>query len=72
MIIGFVGAIISFILVSWGYFVLYSKISQTSFDIVKLVSYLNIAPIIAVIFVFVGCMIGIIGSSISMRKYLKV
>ena len=72
MLIGFVGAIIAFILVSWGYIVLYSEISQTSFDIVKLVSYLNVAPIIAVIFVFVGCMIGIIGSSISMRKYLKV
>ena len=51
MLIGFLGAIIAFVFVSWGYIVLYSKISQTSFDIVNLVPYLNLAPIISVIFI---------------------
>lgn len=72
VLIGLLGAAISFVLVSWGYIVLYSEFTKSSFNIVELVPYINLAPIIAVIFIVFGCLIGIIGSSISMRKYLKV
>ena len=72
VLIGLFGALLSFVLVSWGYIVLYTEFVQSSFDIVKLVPYINLAPIIALIFVMFGCLIGIIGSTISMRKYLKV
>lgn len=72
VLIGFIGAIISFAVVSWGYVVIYSKISNSYFDVVELIPYINLAPIIAVAFIVFGCLIGIIGSAISMRKYLKV
>lgn len=72
VLIGFIGAIISFAVVSWGYVVIYSKISNSYFDVVELIPYINLAPIIAVAFIVFGCLIGIVGSAISMRKYLKV
>ena len=72
VLIGLFGAMISFSLVTWGYIVLYSEFTKSSFDIVKLLPYINVAPVIAFMFVIFGCLIGIIGSSISMRKYLKV
>lgn len=72
VLIGFIGAIISFVVVSWGYVVIYSKISSSYFDVVEFIPYVNLAPMIAVLFIVFGCMIGIVGSAISMRKYLKV
>lgn len=72
IMIGFLGAILSFALISWGYIVIYTKFSQSSFDVFELIPYINIAPLLCVVFIVFGCLIGIIGSSISMRKYLKV
>ncbi len=72
IMIGFIGAILSFGLISWGYIVIYQKFAQSSFDVVELIPYINIAPVLGVVFVVFGCLIGIIGSAISMRKYLKV
>ena len=72
VMIGFIGAILSFALISWGYVVIYQKFIQSSFDVVKLIPYVNIAPALGAIFLVFGCLIGIIGSAISMRKYLKV
>lgn len=72
IMIGFIGAILSFALISWGYIVIYAKFAESSFDVFELIPYINIAPLLCVIFIVFGCLIGIIGSSISMRKYLKV
>ena len=72
IMIGFIGAILSFGLISWGYIVVYSKFSQSSFDVVELIPYMNMAPLLCVVFIVFGCLIGITGSAISMRKYLKV
>ena len=72
VMIGFIGAILSFALISWGYIVIYSKFTQATFDVVELIPYINIAPVLGVIFLVFGCLIGIIGSTISMRKHLKV
>ncbi len=72
IMIGFLSAILSFALISWGYIVIYTKFSQSSFDVFELIPYINIAPLLCVVFIVFGCLIGIIGSSISMRKYLKV
>ncbi len=72
IMIGFLGAILSFALISWGYIVIYTKFSESSFDVFELIPYINIAPLLCVVFIVFGCLIGIIGSSISMRKYLKV
>ena len=71
-LIGFFGALISFGLISWGYIVIFSKFTASSFDVVELVSYSNIAPILCALFLFFGCFIGIFGSVLSMRKHLDV
>ena len=42
------------------------------FDIFEFITYVQLAPVIGGAFVVVGCLIGILGSAISMRKYLKV
>lgn len=71
ILIGFLGALISFGLMSWGYMALIQFISSYGFNMFTLIPYLQIAPIISAVFLTVGCLIGMIGSAISMRKYLK-
>ncbi len=73
IMIGFFGALISFGLISWGYISLYDVFVQSEFSgAFDLVTYLNLAPVLGVLFIVCGCLIGIVGSSISMRKYLNV
>lgn len=71
MLIGLIGAVISFGLTSWGYVTILRYIAAYKFDMFDFISYITLAPIIAVLFVAVGCLIGIAGSVFSMRKYLK-
>jgi len=71
ILIGFVGAVLAFGLMSWGYITLIEFVRAYNFNMFELISYIKIVPVIIVLFVGVGCLIGIIGSSISMRKYLK-
>lgn len=71
MLIGFIGALISFGLISWGYISLLKYVEAYQFNMFEVISYRTIAPVIAVLFVAVGCLIGIVGSVFSMRKYLK-
>ena len=73
VMIGFFGAVISFGLISWAYIALYDTYANSSFgNVMDLVKYMNIAPVLGGLFVVCGCLIGIVGSSISMRKYLNV
>lgn len=72
IIIGFLGAVAAFIVVFWGYFAILKYLSSISFTAFELVGIWSVAPIIALIFVLFGCLIGVVGSSISMRKYLQV
>ncbi len=72
LIIGFLGAVLSFIVVFWGYFALLKYIAGINFDVFTLVGIWEIAPVIAVLFVVFGSLIGVVGSAISMRKYLQV
>lgn len=72
IMIGFLGAVLSFLLISWGYIVLFNKFSISALNVVDLVPYGNLAIVLCIMFITFGCLIGIIGSSISMRKYLKV
>lgn len=71
MLIGLLGAVISFGLMSWGYITVLKYIEVSSFNMFDFISYITFAPIIAILFVAVGCLIGITGSVFSMRKYLK-
>ncbi|MBO5060400.1 MAG: permease-like cell division protein FtsX [Clostridia bacterium] len=71
-IIGFLGAVAAFLVVFWGYFALLKYIAGLNFDLFELVGIWDIAPFIAILFVVFGSLIGVVGSAISMRKYLHV
>lgn len=72
-IIGFSAAVIAFLLVFWGYFALVSYIgTQLNFGVVELITAREVAPILAILFVVFGSLIGVVGSAISMRKHLHV
>ncbi len=73
LIIGFSAAVIAFLLVFWGYFALVSYIgNKLNFGVVELIGAGEVAPMIAVLFVIFGSLIGVVGSAISMRKHLHV
>lgn len=72
VLIGFFGALIAFGLISWAYIALSNAFVHSEFNVVELVKYSGIAPILCGLFLFFGCFIGILGSSLSMKKYLNV
>ena len=74
LIMGVVSAITSFILVSLTYILVYARIPDVnaalgSFGILP---YSSIWYIILIVFFAIGIFVGIFGSSLSVRKYLKV
>ena len=72
LIIGFLGAVLAFLTVFWGYFAVLKYVSGINFTVFNLIGIWEITPMIAALFVVFGSMIGVIGSAISMRKYLHV
>lgn len=72
MIIGFIGAIIAFFVVFWSYFALLKYLTSINFNVFELVDIWSITPTIAGLFVVFGCLIGITGSALSIRKHLHV
>ena len=76
MLIGFIGALIAFGVVSWGYnevIRLFGELlDSVEFGSLSLVPYTTAAPTIIILFIAFGCLIGVVGSLISMRKHLKV
>lgn len=73
-LMGIISAIISFILVSISYIVLYSRIPDVnaalgSFGILP---YSTLWYQVLIVFIALGLFIGILGSSLSVKKYLKV
>ena len=72
-IIGIISAIISFILISLAYVVLYDRLPQigSSLGVFGFIPYTQIWYQILIAYIVLGLFIGIFGSSISIRKYLK-
>lgn len=70
--IGIIGAAIAFALISWGYIVVYGMVEKSGYEMFMLLNYKSVWYIVAVMFAAVGGFIGMFGSMISMRKYLKV
>lgn len=71
MVIGLIGALISLALVGYGYnYIL--KFFYQSINIFKLRDFSEIVEGLAIIFILFGTSIGMIGSVISIRKYLRV
>ena len=72
LIIGFVGAVLAFILVFWPYFAILSYMKGLNFTLFELVPLSKASPLFGGLFLVFGCLIGVCGSAISMRKYLQV
>ena len=72
LIVGFLGAVLAFIVVAWGYYALVNYMSDLNFGVVELVKTGEIAPLLAILFVTFGSLIGVVGSAVSMRKHLQV
>ena len=70
--IGIISAGIAFALVSWGYVAVCSLVEKSGYEMFMLMDYSSVWLIIAVLFVIAGSFIGMFGSMISMRRYLKV
>ncbi len=72
IIIGIVGSIIAFALVSAGYIASLNAVSSMHIDMFSFKSYGDVWLHFIVTFVVLGTLIGAVGSGFSMRKYLDV
>ena len=75
IIIGLMAGIISILLVGGGYNFIANKImqNQTAQEIgINVLSFANISTQVIIVYMVLGIGIGVIGSSISMKKYLEV
>ena len=72
MMIGFFGAVVAFLAIFWSYFALLKYLESINFNVFELVDIWGIAPSVAGLFVIFGCLIGITGSALSIRKHLHV
>jgi len=73
-IMGLLSALLSFVLISVTYVVVYARLPKvgTSLGIFGFMPYSQLWYQILIIFTIIGLFIGIVGSAISIRKYLKV
>lgn len=72
-IMGIVSALISFMLISIAYVVIYARIPKvgSSLGVFGFIPYTSLWWVILAIYIVLGLFIGILGSSISIKKYLK-
>lgn len=72
-IMGLLSALISFVIISVGYVVIYARLPKvgTSLGIFGFMPYSQLWYQVLGIFVIIGLFVGIVGSAISIRKYLK-
>lgn len=72
VLVGIAGAVISFVLMFGGYAFVLKLIENGSFDLFTLIGPKPVALWLGVVFLLVGGLIGMLGSVVSMKKYLKV
>lgn len=72
IIIGIIGALAAFAVISWAYIAVGGWISGFNFDLFKLKTYEEIWWILISMFVVIGAAIGAVGSGMSLRKHLDV
>ncbi len=73
-IMGLLSALISFVVISVSYVLIYARLPKvgTSLGIFGFIPYSNLWYQVLAIFCIIGLFVGIVGSTISIRKYLKV
>lgn len=74
VIMGVVSSLLAFVTISLVYVVAYARLPKmgTSLGIFGIIPYSKLWYQVLIIFIFIGLFIGIVGSSISVKKYLKV
>ena len=72
VMVGFLGAVIAFVLMSGSYYLFLKYIHSIDFSLFTLIDVKPVAIWMGIVFVIVGCLIGMLGSAVSMKKYLKV
>ncbi len=72
VMVGFLGAVIAFVLMSGSYYLFLKYIHSIDFSLFTLIDVKPVAIWMGIVFVVVGCLIGMLGSAVSMKKYLKV
>ncbi len=72
IIIGFSSAVMSLVIMSTSYWFLLDYMNKSNFELFTIVGIVPVTASMAVIFIVVGSLIGMLGSLISMKKYLKV
>ncbi|MBS7298355.1 MAG: permease-like cell division protein FtsX [Eubacteriales bacterium] len=72
VLVGIAGAIVAFLLMFGAYSFILNFIDKNNFDLFTLIGLKPVASWLAIIFFVVGGLIGMLGSMLSMKKYLKV
>ncbi len=73
MFLGFIGSILPILAVCFGYVALYNQLNGYVYtEIIKLVEPEPFIYIVSGIILVIGVLVGMIGSSSAVRKYLKV
>ena len=73
MILGFIGSIIPVCIMIYGYHALYTYFGGRLFtDLIKLVKPEPFIYIASLVVIFIGILVGMLGSGRAVRKYLKV
>ena len=72
IIIGLLGAALSFGLTSWGYLMLENFVTTAGFEMITMIPYSVVAIILGIMFAVMGGVIGMMGSMMSMKKHLHV
>lgn len=71
LLLGFIGAVISIAVVGYAYYYFIQSVNRQAF-IFNMISYNNMMPEIVRLFILLGCTIGVLGSGLSVRKFLRV
>ncbi len=72
VVIGFIGAVISFLFMLIGYSLLLAYLENIGFQLFTLVEINSISLWMALVFLLAGCLIGMTGSMVSIKKHLRV
>ena len=73
MLLGLFGAVVAFFL-EWGVYALVDRAVEGdgSFSLVELLPYQAMAPQVLGVFAAAGLLIGVVGSALAIRRFLKV
>mgnify|MGYP000005550149 CR=1 FL=1 len=76
VVLGIIGAIIAFLISGYGYSAIEGKLTndlaKIGVNIISLIKIHEIGTKIIAFYVILGCIVGAVGSALSIRKYLKV